>query len=182
MAGPRGPATAGEKPKAGAGPGLTHPASERMRGTRGVAEQPGHFQLDRPATLKRRTGGERYWPYDRVERDYNEFRRAAARTLRSLDDRCRADAARHARYGYTPYPIFRINLTQRVPYDRFRKSLESSSMETISSATERAGHWVVAGGEGHAGRIDRQIERRAALRGPTFVDAIASFAEADPRK
>ena len=149
-----------------------------------MADPPGHLRLDRAATLKRRRpeGRPRRWPYARVERDYNEFRRAAARMLRSLDDGRRADAARHARYGYTPYPLFRINLTQRVPYDRFRKSLESASIETVSSATERAGYWVVAGGEGHAGRIDRQIERRAALRGPTFVDAIASFAGADPRK
>lgn len=149
-----------------------------------MADRPGHLQLDRPAAPKGRrpAGRPRRWPYARVERDYNEFRRDAARMLRSLDDGCRADAARHARYGYTPYPIFRINLTQRVPYDRFRKSLESAGVETVSSATGRAGYWVVAGGEGHAGRIDRQIERRASLRGPTFVDAIASFAGADPRK
>lgn len=117
-----------------------------------------------------------------MERDYGEFRRAAARMLRELDDGCRADAARHARYGYTPYPTFRLNLTQRVPYGRFKKSLESANVETISSATGRSGYWVVAGGGGHAGKLDRQIERRAASRGPTFVDAIASFSEADPAK
>ena len=130
-------------------------------------------------------GGGRYRhrpPCDRVKRDYGEFRRAAARMLRELDDGCRADAARHARYGYKPYPTFRISLTQRVPYGRFKKSLESANVETISSATERSGYWVVAGGRGHAGRLDRQIERRAAFRGPTFVDAIASFSEADPAK
>ena len=165
--------------------GLSRSPSGKMRGARGMANQPGRVQPGLPATFKswRRGGGRnRSTPYDRVDRDYGEFRRAAARMLRGLDDGRRADAARHARYGYRPCPIFRINLTQRVPYARFKKSLESANVETISSATGRSGYWVVAGGEGHAGRLDRQIERRAASHGPTFVDAIDSFGEADPAK
>ena len=163
--------------------GLSHSPSEKVRGARGVVGQPGRVLSGRVATFKsRRRGRDRRPPYDRVERDYGVFRRAAARMLRVLDDGRRADAARHARYGYRPCPIFRINLTQRVPYARFKKSLGSANVETISSATGRSGYWVVAGGEGHARRLDRQIARRVALRGPTFVDAIASFGEADPSK
>lgn len=179
-------AGAGEKPPLDVEgeDGLSRSPSEKVRGARGMADQqPGRVLSGRATTFKsRRRGGDRRPPYDRVERDYGEFRRTAARMLRGLDDGRRADAARHARCGYRPCPIFRINLTQRVPYARFKKSLESANVETISSATGRSGYWVVAGGEGHAGRLDRQIERRAALRDPTFVDAIASFGESDPSK
>ena len=185
----------GRRPQADAGGSLAEPRlgrpSGRMRGAQGVADRQERTAPDGAAALESRGRGKgshprryhpRRTPYDRAERDYGEFRRAAAQMLRELDDGCRADAARHARYGYKPCPIFRINLTQRVPYGRFKKSLESANVETISSATERSGYWVVAGGRGHAGRLDRQIERRAASRGPTFVDAIASFGEADPAK
>lgn len=148
-----------------------------------MADQPGHIPMYRVATFKRRKrGGGRHSTYDRTERDYVEFRRAAAQMLRKLDDNRRGDAARYAQYGYAPFPIFLLRLTQKVPYDRFRKSLESVNIETISAATEKSGYWVVAGGEDHAGKLDRQIERRAALTGPTFVDAIAAFDEADPHK
>ena len=149
-----------------------------------MADQMDHIPLNRAAALKRRKrsgrgGGS---SYDKAERDYGEFRRAAAQKLRELDDGRRCDAAKYAQYGYTPSPIFRLNLTQKVPYSRFKKSLESADIETISSATGRSGYWVVAGGRDHARKLDRRIEKRATSSSPTFVDAIASFDEADPRK
>lgn len=149
-----------------------------------MADQMDHIPLNRAAALKRRKrsgrgGGS---SYDKAARDYGEFRRAAAQKLRELDDGRRGDAIKYAQYGYTPSPIFRLNLTQKVPYSRFKKSLESADIETISSATGRSGYWVVAGGRDHARKLDRRIEKRATSSSPTFVDAIASFDEADPQK
>lgn len=148
-----------------------------------MAERLEHIPLNRVATFKRRKrkGGRRS-PYDRVERDYDEFRRDVARMLRGLDGGRRKDAERYAQYGYTPYPLFKLNLTQRVPFGGFKKSLEAVDITTISSATGRSGYWVVAGGKDHASKLDRQIEKRAASTNPTFVDAIAAFTEADPQK
>lgn len=141
----------------------------------------GHVPLAEAAAFKmRRRAGGRRSPYGRTERDYGEFRRTAAQKLRELDDNRRDDAKRYAQYGYTPAPIFRLGLTQSVPCAGFRKSLESVDIETVSSATEGLGYWVVAGGKNHAGRLDRQIERRAASESPTFIDAIEAFAEAEP--
>lgn len=71
-----------------------------------------------------------------MERDYDEFRRAAAQKLCELDDNRRVDAGRFARYGYAPAPIFCLGLTQRVPYAGFKDKLKSVNIETISSATE----------------------------------------------
>lgn len=105
----------GRRPQADAGGSLAEPRlgrpSGKMQGAQGVADRQERTAPDGIAALESRGrgGGGRYrprrTPYDRVERDYGEFRRAAARMLRELDDGCRADAARHARYGYTPYPI-----------------------------------------------------------------------------
>ena len=148
-----------------------------------MADQLDHIPLNRAATFKRRK--RRVMPrspYDKEERNYGEFRRATAQRLRELDDGRRGDAARYAQYGYTPSPIFRLNLTQKVPYGAFKKSLESVNIETVSSATERSGYWVVAGGKDHASKLDKRIEKRAASSSPTFVDAIAEFDEADPQK
>lgn len=148
-----------------------------------MADQMDHIPLNRVATFKRRKrrggGGS---PYDKAERDYDEFRRATAQKLRELDDGRRSDATKYAQYGYTPSPIFRLNLTQKVPYSGFKKSLEAVNIETVSSATGRSGYWVVVGGKDHASKLDRRIEKRAASSSPTFVDAIATFDEVDPPK
>lgn len=101
-----------------------------------MAETLRHITLNEAAAFKRRRRVVRHSPYDKVERDYDEFRRAAAQKLRELDDNRRVDAERFARYGYAPAPIFCLGLTQRVPYAGFKDKLMSVNIETISSATE----------------------------------------------
>lgn len=102
-----------------------------------MAETLRHITLNEAAAFKRRRREiRRPPPYDKVERDYDEFRRAAAQKLRELDDNRRVDAERFARYGYAPAPIFCLGLTQRVPYAGFKDKLKSVNIETISSATE----------------------------------------------
>ena len=134
--------------------------------------------MDRAAAFKRRRPEAARRPrYGRIERNYGEFRRAAAQMPREIDNGHLADAARH-----TPSPIFRIRLAQWVPYDGFKKSPEPVSIETISPETEMPDYRVVEGGGGNAGRLYRQIERWAASRCPTLADAIAPFDGANPRK
>ena len=182
-AGQRRFAKTGGKPPPEAGSLARSPSGRQMRRAWGMEDQSRCIPPDGAAAFKRQwPGGARHPTCGRVECDYKEFRRATARMLHELDDGRRADAARHARYGHRPCPILRINLTQRVPYDRFKKGLESANIETISSATERSVDWVVVGDEEHAGRLYRQIKRRVASPSSTFVGAVTAFAEADPRK
>ena len=146
-----------------------------------MAERLGHIALNREATFKRRKQkGHPYAPYKKVERDYDEFRRGAAQRLLELDRGRRDIAERYAKYGYTPAPIFLLGLTQNVPYAGFKDRLESVGIETVSARTERPDCWAVSGGRDHAGRLDRQIERRAASGKATFIDAIGAIDEADP--
>ena len=116
----------------------------------------------------------------KADRDNDKFYHTQVKTLDAMRDSYERDQQDAPPY-MKPNLVFKIDLTDNVHDDTFRKELQWAGIHTISSAPDKKGYWAALADDANFTKFRKKLKKYRSSEKPNFIDQIKAVQEIPPR-